>query len=144
MGKAHGIPWLALCFCCLALWLTGCGATGDAGANAAASRLQVVRTGAHLPALDTTVTDSEQVAHLRSAIDSLQRVDPHKLLNCPADTGTVYILTFTQDGSSPEVMKFNASGCQLLTMKEGSDVRFTTEQFRSLFSQVTGISPLDA
>jgi hypothetical protein len=96
-----------------------------------------------MPALDTTVTDSEQVTRLRSAINSLVKVDLNKILNCPADTGTVYTLTFTQDGS-PEVMKFNASGCQLLTVKEGSDIRFTTEQFRSLFSQVTGISPLDA
>ena len=143
MGKPHRMLWLALCCCCLTLLLTGCGPAANTGANLSASRLHVVRTGAHVPALDITVTDSAQVARLRVAIDSLARVDPNKVLNCPVDTGTMFTLTFTRDHGSPEGMTFNASGCQLLVVKEESDARFTTEQFRSLFSQVTGISPRD-
>lgn len=144
MGKSHRMLWLALYCCCLILWLTACGPAADANANAAGSRLHVVRTGMHMSALDITVTDSTQVARLRTAIDALAQVAPDQVLHCPLDTGTVYTLTFTHDGGSPEVMTFNASGCQLLTVKKDSDVRFTTGEFRSLFSQLTGISPLDA
>jgi hypothetical protein len=144
MGKRPVLFWVALCYCCLALGLTGCGAAAQAASPTAATRLQVVRSSPHATALDTTVTDPTQVARLRRAIDALAPVALDQPLNCPADTGTVYTLTFSQDGCSPEAMQFSASGCQLLTIKEGDDVRFTTEQFRSLLSQITGISPLDA
>lgn len=97
----------ALSLAVLVLLFVGCGATGPQATlqlpmTATTARLQVsavhvLRTSAfpanHIPPLDQTVTDARQAQQLYDALYTLPPF-PSGAMNCPADFGVAYQLTF--------------------------------------------------
>jgi hypothetical protein len=123
----------------LVLALAGC---GNPALGATAPALHVTRTGWRLPPLDVTVTDPAQVRRLFDAALALRQV-PAGEYSCPADFGTRYHLTFTAHDSPPTAMTMDASGCRFIRVEPSGPNYFQTDDFRALFSQVTGIIPLE-
>jgi hypothetical protein len=120
--------------------LAGC---GDAVLGDAGPALHVTRSGWRLPPLDVTVTNGAQVRRLFDAALALRKVPEGAVFNCPIDFGTRYHLTFTAHNSPPTKMTMDGAGCRFLNIEPSGPAYFQTDQFRSLFSQVTGITPID-
>jgi hypothetical protein len=139
LPKRFDVP-AALGVCVLALMLAGC---GSPALGATGPALHVTRTGFGLPALDVTVTNAAQVRRLFDAALALRNVPEGAMFACPADWGTRYHLTFTAHDSAPVEMTLDASGCRFLFVEPSGPSYFQTDAFRALFSEVTGITPIE-
>jgi hypothetical protein len=124
----------------LALALAGC---GNPALGASGPALHVTRTGWRLPPLDVTVTNAARVRRLFDAAMALRKVPEGAVFACPIDFGTEYHLTFTAHNSPPTEMSLDGAGCRFLNIEPSGPGYFQTDAFRALFSQVTGIAPID-
>lgn len=137
MSRRSSIP-AVLFTCMLALALAGCGIP-----VLGTRMLHVARSGLSLPVQHVTVTNSAQVRRLLDAARALRRVPDGAVFSCPIDFGTKYHLTFTAHDSAPVEMTMDASGCRLLRVGPSGPSYFQTDNFRALFSEVTGIAPIE-
>jgi hypothetical protein len=103
----------------------------------------VTRTSHYLLAVDRTITDAASVQRLLHAVRTLRQVPDGAVFYCPLDLGTEYRLTFSTAGAPPTTMMMNGSGCRFIRVEPSGPSYFQTEEFRALFSEVTGISPLE-
>ncbi len=109
----------------------------------AATTLQVTRSSPRLPALSVSITTASRVGALFQAVKSLRQVPAGTVFFCPIDFGTQYHLAFSRAGASPTRMTMSGSGCRFIRVEPSGPTYFQTDNFRALFSQVTGISPLE-
>ncbi|HEV2237505.1 MAG TPA: hypothetical protein VGR57_12655 [Ktedonobacterales bacterium] len=128
------LVWAVVCGM-LVLALAGCGLPATARA---ATMLRVTRTSHYLPGVDRTITDPVSVQRLLGAVPDLRRV-PEGEYYCPVDLGTEYHLAFITAGASPTKMLMDGSGCRFIRIEPSGPTYFQTDEFRALFSAVTGI-----
>lgn len=141
--------WLFAVALVLALTLASCGAPLRAGGGGAQSdlptMLMVTRSGGALGRLSPLFggsTDAGAVQRLYHAIYALPHVPPGAVMDCPADTGVLYTLTFMDGGTVLLKATVNATGCQLLTLGS-NDVRMTNDAFWALLARTAGMPATD-
>jgi hypothetical protein len=104
--------------------------------------LHVIRPAVNnFPALDRTVQDATAVQRLYASAYTLPIPTPGGAVNCPSDIGMVYHLEFLRNATLIQKMSLDATGCQLLQIGQ-TEMRFTDEAFRSLFTKTIGIPSL--
>ena len=124
-----------------------CGSSAPASGEAAnALRLHVTLTksGVAGSALATDVRDGAAAQQLYDAALALPAVSPNTLMNCPADDGARYHLTFSGGSATVHEMVVNASGCRFIVLgAPESETHLMTDAFVSVFTQTLGVSSLD-
>jgi hypothetical protein len=79
------------------------------------TRLHVLRTSAfpanHIPPFEVTVGYPPKIRQFYAAIQALPAF-PSGTINCPADSGVVYQLTFSGPGMDTAHVNIQATGCQ--------------------------------
>jgi hypothetical protein len=108
--------------------------------------LRVVRPkstlGYSYPALDRTITNATTTLQLYQMALALPPFTSG-IINCPADFGVEYQLTFSQPSQTPQHMTLDASGCQFLTIASPPQhARFSNDAFRNLLAHMIGLPSL--
>jgi len=120
------------------LVLAGC----DTAQSAKVSILQVARPAGNFPPFSKTVKDATSVQHFYNLAYALPS-PPSGTVNCPADNGTIYNLTFLNGTTLVQTMVLQASGCERLLMTNNSqNMRMTNPAFEAAFLKLIGLPSL--
>jgi hypothetical protein len=144
--RASNARWASVC---LLVWLlaglvAGCGVSTATRASASGiTSFHIVRTSAfpsnHIPPFERTVVDARQAVKVYTALQALP-VFPKGVMNCPADFGVAYHLTFFRGQSSTSWARVNPGGCEGVQLADGS-VRWaaTSKAFWQTLADAVGV-----
>ncbi|HCI81175.1 MAG TPA: hypothetical protein DHW02_15970 [Ktedonobacter sp.] len=114
----------------------------DTAQSAKVSVLQVTRPASKYPAFSKTVHDATLVQRFYNLAYSLPS-PPAGKVNCPADNGVVYNLTFLDDSTLVQTMVLQASGCERLFITNNSqNMRMPNQAFQAAFLKLIGLPSL--
>jgi hypothetical protein len=123
------------------LGFSSCGASTPAGRNS--PELTVMFSKHAAPAtLANDLRNAQAITRLYQAALALPPLR-NGTLNCPADDGGIYHLTFLGDKFTVRHMDVKASGCSFLTLTDTGQVRWMDDAFISLFTATVGLQSLD-
>ena len=139
---------LFVCLALACLALAACGvATAHQGTTAqqsptAVASVRVVRTQTmsrqNWTPLDKTIHDATQAQRLYDATLALP-LFPNDAINCPADFGLGYNLTFTRNDGSQITVATDPYGCWQVSI-EGQKLRRANDAYWNLLAQTLGIT----
>ncbi len=127
--------------------LVACGSTSSSTTSASEKvALLVVRSpstiGYNYPALTDAFANTTSIKQLYQMALALPDV-PSGIMNCPADFGVEYQLTFLLIAPTPQQMTLDATGCQLLHISSDSrHPRVSSAAFRALLTSILHIPSL--
>ena len=120
------------------LFLTGC----DTAQSNKVNTLQVARPASKFPPFAKTVNDAASVQRFYNLAYALPS-PPSGKVNCPADNGIVYNLTFLDGTTLVQTMVLQASGCERLLITNNSrNMRMTNQAFQAAFLKLIGLPSL--